>query len=31
MGSNGHKFIEETFNWELIAKKFIKIIESYLK
>jgi glycosyltransferase involved in cell wall biosynthesis len=31
MGDDGRKFVEETFNWELITKKFIKIIESYLK
>jgi len=31
MGSEGHKFIEETFNWELVTKNFIKIVESYLK
>ena len=31
MGEQGRKFIEETFNWELVTKKFIKIAESYLK
>ncbi len=31
MGKNGRKFVEETFNWELIAKNFIKITKSYLK
>jgi glycosyltransferase involved in cell wall biosynthesis len=31
MGDSGRKFVEETFNWELITKKFIKIVESYLK
>ena len=31
MGDDGRKFVEETFNWELITKKFIKIVESYLK
>ena len=31
MGNEGRKFIEETFNWELITKNFIKIAESYLK
>jgi len=31
MGINGRKFVEDTFNWELITKKFIKIVESYLK
>jgi glycosyltransferase involved in cell wall biosynthesis len=30
MGDNGRKFVEETFNWELIAKNFIKIVKSYL-
>ena len=31
MGEDGRKFVEETFNWELITKNFIKIIKSYLK
>ena len=31
MGEQGRKFNEETFNWELVTKKFIKIAESYLK
>jgi glycosyltransferase involved in cell wall biosynthesis len=31
MGDSGRKFVEEAFNWELITKKFIKILESYLK
>ena len=31
MGSEGHKFVEGTFNWELITKNFIKVVESYLK
>ena len=31
MGNKGRKFIEETFNWELITKNFIKIAKSYLK
>ena len=31
MGNNGHKFVEETFNLEVVAKNFIKIAESYLK
>ncbi len=31
MGDNGRKFICDTFNWELIAKNFIKIAKSYLK
>lgn len=31
MGNEGRKFIEEAFNWELVTKNFIKIVESYLK
>ena len=31
MGNDGRKFIEDTFNWELVTKNFIKIMESYLK
>jgi glycosyltransferase involved in cell wall biosynthesis len=31
MGNDGHKFVKETFNWELITKNFIKIAKSYLK
>ena len=31
MGNEGHKFVEQTFNWELITKNFIKIVKSYLK
>ena len=31
MGNEGRKFIEEAFNWELVTKNFIKILESYLK
>ena len=31
MGDNGRKFVEETFNWELIAKNFIKIVKPYLE
>jgi len=31
MGDSGRKFVEDTFNWELIAKNFIKIVESHLK
>ena len=31
MGDNGRKFVEDTFNWNLIAKNFIKITKSYLK
>tara|TARA_B100000408_G_C10113962_1_gene147195 strand:- start:44 stop:535 length:492 start_codon:yes stop_codon:yes gene_type:complete len=31
MGDCGRKFVEETFNWELITKNFIKIAKSYLE
>jgi glycosyltransferase involved in cell wall biosynthesis len=31
MGVDGRKFIEDTFNWELVTKNFIRNIESYLK
>jgi len=31
MGNEGRKFIEDTFNWELVTKNFIRNIESYLK
>jgi len=31
MGNQGRKFVEETFNWELVTKNFIKVLESYLK
>ena len=31
MGNEGRKFIEDAFNWELVTKNFIKIMESYLK
>ena len=31
MGNEGRKFIEETFNWEVVTKLFIKTLESYLK
>ena len=31
MGDSGRKFVEDIFNWELITKKFIKILESHLK
>ena len=30
MGNNGRKFVEDTFNWELITKNFIKIVKSHL-
>ena len=31
MGNEGRKFVEETFNWELVTKNFIKVVKSYLK
>jgi glycosyltransferase involved in cell wall biosynthesis len=31
MGSEGKKFVIENFDWEIIAKKFKKILEQYLK
>ena len=31
MGKEGAKFIQEEFNWEKVAKNFLKIIESYSK
>ena len=31
MGVEGRKFIEDMFNWELVTKNFIEIMESYLK
>ena len=31
MGNEGRKFIEETFNWAVVTKLFIKTLESYLK
>jgi len=31
MGDDGRKFVEDTFNWNLIAKNFIKITKTYLK
>jgi glycosyltransferase involved in cell wall biosynthesis len=31
MGNDGHQFVKETFNLEVIAKNFIKIAESHLK
>lgn len=30
MGSSGREFVEKTFNWEIIAKKFLNITNSYL-
>ena len=31
MGNEGRKFIEETYNWEVAAKKFIQILNSHVK
>jgi len=31
MGNEGREFVKERFNWELVAKNFIKIAKSYLK
>lgn len=31
MGREGRKFIENNFNWDIIAKTFLKILESNLK
>ena len=31
MGNDGRKFIEDTFNWEVVTKNFINTVESYLK
>ena len=31
MGENGSRFIKEQFNWELVAKRFFKIIKPYVK
>lgn len=31
MGAAGRKFVKETFNWESIAKKFLNVINPYLK
>ena len=31
MGKEGAKFIKEKFNWELVAKNFLEIIQPYLK
>jgi len=27
MGNNGRKFVEENFNWDKIAKEFVKNLE----
>ncbi len=31
MGKEGAKFIQEEFNWEKVAKKFLDIIKPYSK
>jgi glycosyltransferase involved in cell wall biosynthesis len=31
MGNEGRRFIEETYNWEVAAKKFIQILNSHVK
>ena len=31
MGNEGRKFIEETYSWEVAAKKFIQILNSHVK
>ena len=31
MGNEGKKFIEETYSWEVAAKKFIRILNSHVK
>ena len=31
MGNEGRKFIEETYSWEVAAKKFIRILNSHVK
>tara|TARA_Y100001936_G_C16062973_1_gene665348 strand:+ start:1180 stop:2244 length:1065 start_codon:yes stop_codon:yes gene_type:complete len=31
MGENGAEFIKNQFNWEFVAKNFLKIIEPYLR
>ena len=31
MGNEGHKFIEETFNWKTVTKNFINTAKFYLK
>ena len=30
MGSNGRKFVEENFEWSIIAKRFSEIVKKYL-
>jgi len=31
MGISGKKFVEETFSWDVIAKKFLDSISNYIK
>ena len=31
LGSEGRKFVNSQFNWEFVAKNFLKIIKPYLK
>jgi len=31
MGNAGKKFVEETFNWEKIAEKFLVVMKTYIK
>jgi glycosyltransferase involved in cell wall biosynthesis len=31
MGREGKEFVNSQFNWELVAKNFLKIIKPYLK
>ena len=31
MGNAGRKFVEETYNWEVIAKNFIRILNENIK
>ena len=31
MGKEGSKFIQEKFNWELVAKNFLEIIKPYVR
>jgi glycosyltransferase involved in cell wall biosynthesis len=29
MGEEGRKFVEENFNWNIIAKEFLEILEKH--
>ena len=31
LGKDGSKFVREQFNWERVAKNFLRIIEPYVK